>query len=104
MVLSIALILAGAMLAVMGYLLTFKNRTDLISNYEYDLKAGMIDEGFAKRLGITELVTAVVFLAAGTVSAIVGDPYRLYSFIGCIVFIVLALTVNQTIGEKKLKK
>ena len=104
MVLSIALIAAGLMFAGMGYLLVFKNRTDLISNYDYDLKAGMIDEGFAKRLGTTELINAAVFIAAGVVSAIVGEPYRLYSFIGCFVFLVLALTVNQSIGERKLKK
>ncbi len=104
MVLSIALVIVGIMFAVMGYLLFFKNRTDLINNYEYDLKAGMIDEGFARRLGITELISGAVFLSAGIFSAVVGDPYRLYSFIGCFVFLILARTINQSIGDKKLKK
>lgn len=63
--LKIILITVGAALLIFGYLIYFKERYDLINDFEADYKAGRKTADYAKKVGKIELVSGCVFVLIG---------------------------------------
>lgn len=54
-----------------GYLIYFKGKHNLINGYEEERRAGLKDEHYARRVGLTEFIIGIALLAIGTILVII---------------------------------
>lgn len=63
--LKIILILVGLAFITFGYLIYFKEKYNLINDFEADNKSGKKSESYAKKVGQIELIIGVIFVLIG---------------------------------------
>lgn len=90
----------GLMFVVFGVQIFFFKNYSRINGFEADLKNGKYDESFAKRLGLIELISGVLFLIFGGLGFILPDTVSLYAFIGIILLTLIAIVLNSILSKK----
>ncbi len=63
--LKIILILVGLAFITFGYLIYFKEKYNLINDFEADYKSGRKSESYAKKVGLVELIIGIIFILIG---------------------------------------
>lgn len=69
--LKIILILVGVVFISFGYLIYFKEKYNLINEFEGDFKSGRKTEAYAKKVGLAELIVGIIFILIGIVVIII---------------------------------
>ena len=69
--LKIILILVGLAFIIFGYLIYFKEKYNLINGFESDFKSGRKTESYAKKVGLIELISGIIFVLIGIVVIII---------------------------------
>lgn len=69
--LKIILILVGLAFITFGYLIYFKEKYNLINDFESNFKSGRKTESYAKKLGLVELIIGIIFILIGLVVVII---------------------------------
>ena len=69
--LKIILILVGLAFITFGYLIYFKEKYNLINDFESNFKSGKKTESYAKKLGLVELIIGIIFILIGIVVLII---------------------------------
>lgn len=69
--LKIILILVGLAFITFGYLIYFKEKYNLINDFESNFKSGRKTESYAKKLGLVELIIGIIFILIGLVLVII---------------------------------
>lgn len=69
--LKIILILVGLAFITFGYLIYFKEKYNLINDFESNFKSGKKTESYAKKLGLVELIIGIIFILIGLVLVII---------------------------------
>ncbi|WP_019138935.1 hypothetical protein [Peptoniphilus timonensis] len=69
--LKIILILVGLAFITFGYLIYFKEKYNLINDFESNFKSGRKTESYAKKLGLAELIIGIIFILIGLVVVII---------------------------------
>lgn len=65
------LILVGLAFIIFGYLIYFKEKYNLINDFESDFKSGRKTESYAKKVGLTEFIIGIIFVLIGIVVIII---------------------------------
>jgi len=94
-ILRIILILIGLVFIGFGYAIWFKEKYNLINNFQKDKKNGKLNDSFAKKVGKIEFIGGIACFALGIITMFLNDVSTLISFIFCIVSIIAALIFNQ---------
>lgn len=100
-VLRIILILIGLVFISFGYVIWFKEKYNLINNFQEDRENGKFNDSFAKRVGKIEFIGGIACFALGIITMFLNDVFTLISFIFCIVSIIAALIFNQVKSTKQ---
>ena len=67
LVLKIIAVLLGLAFTLFGYFIYFREKYNLINDFEADFKAGRKNEDYAKRVGMVEFVIGISILIAGII-------------------------------------
>lgn len=100
-ILRIVLIVIGLPFLYFGFNIFFRKKYNYINNYESEVKIGKVNEAYARRIGIIELIGGKMCVLLGFLSAFLEDRYTLYFFLISIGGIVIALAINQFLFRKK---
>ena len=65
MIVKIFVFLLGAAFLLFGYFIYFQKKYTLINGFEAAFKAGLKDETYARRVGLTEWIIGIVLLVIG---------------------------------------
>lgn len=95
-VLRVILFVLGVILIGFGYFIYFKKKYNLINNFEEDLKSNRFDEGYAKRIGLIELIWGIIFIILFFIAKLITD----FS-IGILLFGVIGLILSLVINYSK---
>jgi hypothetical protein len=102
-ILRIVLIVIGIPFLYFGFNIFFRKKYNYINNYDSDKKIGKLDEAYARRIGIIELIGGKMCILLGVLSAFLEDKYTLYFFLICIGGIIISLSINQFLFRKNSK-
>ena len=63
--LKITVLFLGVLFTLFGYFICFRKKYNLINGFAEDYRSGRKTEQYAKKVGMIEFVTGIVFLLAG---------------------------------------
>ena len=69
--LKITLTLVGVAFIIFGYLIYFKEKYNLINDFESNFKSGRKTESYAKKVGLIELIVGIIFILIGILVLII---------------------------------
>ena len=56
--------------SVFGYFIYFRKKYSLINGFDADMKAGLKDESYAKRVGLAEFIIGIIILVTSIILVI----------------------------------
>lgn len=98
-ILRLILLVLGLILIGFGYLIYFKKKYNLINNFQEDLKLNKVDESYAIRIGLIELIWGIIFIVIFLITCMIPD----YS-IGFFLIGVLGLIITLVVYHLKLSR
>lgn len=94
-ILRMIMIFIGFVFIGYGYAILFKEKYNLINNFQNDKKNSKLNDSYAKKVGKIEFIGGITCFALGIITMFINDVFTLISFIVCIVSIIAALIINQ---------
>lgn len=95
-VMSIILIVVGALFVGFGYFIYVKGKYELINNFETEKKSGKLDDRYAKRVGLIELIGGIASVFTGIAAIIINSAiFTVSMLLICVACIIAALIVNR---------
>ncbi len=60
----------GTAFTLFGYFIYFRKKYSLINGFDADMKAGLKDESYAKRVGLAEFIIGIIILVTSIILVI----------------------------------
>lgn len=99
-VISIILIVIGAILTTLGTLIWAKKKYNLINGYSDIRRPNESIKKYARNVGIIESAIGLVWITLGTISIFASDYIAIF-FIICIVSLLVPLLINELKKRQK---
>ncbi len=102
-VMNIILIFIGVLFVGFGYFIFFKGKYGLINDFKKEKKSGKLDNSYAKRVGLIELIGGITSMFAGSIAIISNSfIFSISALLICITCIIVALLVNRKKSLRRL--
>lgn len=87
---------------IFGYLIYFRKKYNLINNFATDRKLGTYTNDYAKRTGIIEFVSGIIFLGFAFINVIIRQKtFSVISLVLCLSSSIIILIVNSIKSKVK---
>ena len=102
---GILLLLLGLAFGGFGFLIAFRKKYALISNFVDDKHRGKFDDAYARRLGLIELCAGLVTLVLGILTLCIhSKPFALAALLAVALGVPALLLLHRLFSAKKRKK